>query len=153
MVVSVVLLDQLSKSWAQERLASGPIHLLGPISLRLQYNRGVAFSLGAAHGALVLAVVAVLVAVLALAALRVRQTPVAIAVGLVLGGALSNLGDRLFRRNGGAVIDFVYTRYWPTFNVADSAIVVGVVLLALLGVRERGAGPPPEQQPAARRRQ
>ena len=65
----------------------------------------------------------------------VDRTAVAVALGLVLGGAVGNLVDRVFRSPGfgrGSVIDFVDLRWWPVFNVADAAITVGCVLLVLL---------------------
>jgi signal peptidase II len=59
-------------------------------------------------------------------------------LGLLLGGALGNLADRVFRHHSGAVIDFIQiVSWWPVFNVADAAIVVGVILLAL-GYADRG---------------
>jgi signal peptidase II len=60
----------------------------------------------------------------------------AIALGLVLGGALGNLADRLIRGHGGAVIDFIDFQWWPVFNVADMAITIGAVLLVIAGFRE-----------------
>ena len=77
-----------------------------------------------------LAVVAVLV--LLGAVRRVQSTAIAVALGLVVGGALGNLADRVFRSNHGAVIDFIALHFWPTFNVADSCIVVGGILAAVL---------------------
>jgi signal peptidase II len=59
-----------------------------------------------------------------------------VAMGLVLGGAMGNLSDRLFRDTGGAVVDFVVLRWWPVFNVADSAVVIGGILLVLTGAFE-----------------
>ncbi|HUA94033.1 MAG TPA: signal peptidase II, partial [Acidimicrobiales bacterium] len=70
----------------------------------------------------------------------------AVAVGLVLGGALGNLSDRAFRGHHGDVVDFVTLTHWPTFNVADACITVGVVLLVVLYWREpapREPGDPP----------
>ncbi|HEX7167995.1 MAG TPA: signal peptidase II, partial [Acidimicrobiales bacterium] len=58
-------------------------------------------------------------------------------LGLVLGGAVGNLADRLFRDHGGAVVDFVDLQWWPVFNVADIAISVGAVLLVVVGWREQ----------------
>lgn len=55
-----------------------------------------------------------------------------VGLGLLLGGALGNLGDRLFRHHGGAVVDFIQAvSWWPVFNVADASIVVGVIILVL----------------------
>jgi signal peptidase II len=69
----------------------------------------------------------------------VQRWPMALALGLVLGGALGNLTDRVVRGHHGAVVDFVALHFWPTFNVADSCIVVGVLLaVALSWGDERG---------------
>jgi signal peptidase II len=73
----------------------------------------------------------VLVVAIAWLARGVPTMTAAVAFGLVLGGAIGNLSDRLFRGHGGGVVDFIYTRFWPTFNVADSCIVVGCFLLAI----------------------
>jgi signal peptidase II len=69
---------------------------------------------------------------------RLRSTGWAVCLGLLLGGASGNLGDRLFRAPGfarGAVVDFIDFRVWPVFNLADSAIVCGGVLAVLLTLR------------------
>jgi signal peptidase II len=77
-----------------------------------------------------------------------RSTLMAVAIGLVIGGALGNVGDRLFRDTGGAVVDFVDFGWWPVFNLADSCVTIGAVLLIVRGLfppRERdarGAGGP-----------
>lgn len=115
-VVGTIALDQLSK-WAVLRWAPDWVF----------YNRNVAFSLPL-PGWLVLATFGVIVL---LAAWHWRAVAAAgaragVAVGLLLGGAASNLIDRLVR---GAVLDFINLRVWPVFNLADSAVVVGVVLV------------------------
>ena len=85
------------------------------------------------------------------------RLPVAIALGLVLGGAFGNLADRLFREPGlfrGAVVDFIDLRWWPVFNLADSAITCGCILLVLTagaGVRPTVEGVPDATPPAPRR--
>ena len=66
----------------------------------------------------------------------------AVGLGLVLGGAVGNLADRLVRGHHGDVVDFVTLTHWPTFNVADSAITVGVVLLLVLQFRRPPAAEP-----------
>jgi signal peptidase II len=63
-------------------------------------------------------------------------------MGLLLGGAVGNLTDRLVRHHHGAVIDFIDFRWWPVFNLADASITVGALLLALVLFRAR-PGPPP----------
>ncbi len=135
----VVVVDQVTKSEAEAHLHR-PVHLLGPLGLGLSYNSGSAFSLFSGHAPVLAAVAVALIAVLAWAAFRAPGPGVAIAVGLVLGGALGNLVDRVARGHGGAVVDFVTLTHWPTFNVADSCITVGVVLLAVLLWRGRTSG-------------
>jgi signal peptidase II len=125
----VVLVDQLTKSWAVSRLSHGPIHVLGSLDLELQRNTGSAFSLFQGQAAVLVVVAVVLVGVLLVLAGRSPTSGRAIVLGLILGGALGNLSDRLFRGGNGAVIDFIALHFWPTFNVADACIVVGCVLL------------------------
>ena len=124
----MVATDQATKTWALHRLSQGPIHVLWKLDLVLSYNSGSAF--GLAQGwAPVLTAAAGLIVVALLAVLRgARSWPMALALGLVLGGALGNLADRVLRGNHGAVVDFIALHFWPTFNVADSCIVVGVAL-------------------------
>lgn len=152
-VVGVVLLDQLSKWWAVRDLPDDPIRLFGDVGFVVVRNTGSAFSLFQAFTPL-LAVVAVVVAVVLVRAVRrTRDLLMVVGLSLILGGAIGNLIDRLFRAPGflrGAVVDFVHVGEFPTFNVADSAITVGAVLIATWAVRadlrerreERaGAGP------------
>lgn len=136
----VVAIDQLSKSAAQRQLSAGPAHVLGPLDLELSYNSGAAFSLGRGLSPIIVAgvVLGVLAVLVHTTSLRTRSATVA--AGLVLGGAVSNLVDRLFRSNGGAVIDWVHLSHWPTFNVADSCVVVGVGLLLVTNARHDASG-------------
>ncbi len=142
---AVLLADQLTKLWALRELADGSIHLFWTIRLRLVFNQGTAFGLGSSL-APVITVAAVVVSLLLLR--LTWSTPrrsVALLAGLVLGGALGNLGDRAFRGDGffgGSVVDFVDPQWWPVFNVADAAISVGVVLFAVLGLRAGLRGDP-----------
>jgi signal peptidase II len=130
--VVVVLVDQVTKSWAVHRLSQGPIHVVGKLDLELTYNSGASF--GLARGwAPIIGAVAVVAVVLMLSIVRhVRSDALTVALGLVIGGALGNLTDRIFRGNHGAVVDFIALHFWPTFNVADSCIVIGAVLAALV---------------------
>jgi signal peptidase II len=132
----VVAVDQLTKSWAVAALEDGPIHLFWTVRLNLSFNSGVAFSIGPGLTPWITLVAVVLVGALLVVARRVSSLPGVLALGLVLGGALGNLGDRLFRGHGGAVIDFVDVQWWPIFNVADVAISVGAVLLVLTSFRD-----------------
>ncbi len=142
---AVLLADQLTKLWALRALQDDSIHLFWTIRLRLVFNQGTAFGLGASLAPVI--TVAALVVSLSLIALT-WSTPrpgVAALAGLVLGGALGNLGDRAFRGDGffgGSVVDFVDPQWWPVFNVADAAISVGVVFFLVLGVRSGVRGEP-----------
>ena len=136
-IVAVVVVDQVTKTWAEHALADRTIHLVWTLRLNLSLNSGVAFGLGTGVTP-VLVAVAVLVLVFVVGLSRALSSPVrAVAMGLVLGGALGNLTDRVFRSNGGAVIDFIDPQWWPIFNVADAAISCGVVLLLITGFGQR----------------
>ena len=140
---SVVVLDQLTKWWALRTLDHRTIDLVGSLRLALTFNKAGAFGLGSSFVP-VLALVAVgVVLVIVVRGETNTRFAVAIALGLVLGGAFGNLGDRLFRDPGllrGAVIDFIDLQWWPVFNVADAAITCGCVLLVLTaGRRPAGA--------------
>jgi signal peptidase II len=129
--IIVVIVDQVTKSLAVSRLSSGPVHLIGPFALVLSYNTGVSFSIGTGLTLPIVVIVVVVVAVLAWFGRAVPNTPAAVGVGMILGGAVGNLADRLFRGHHGAVVDFLRSGFWPTFNVADSAIVCGCVVLGV----------------------
>jgi len=134
-VAMVVAVDQLTKWWALTRLSTGPIHVIGTLDLELQRNSGSAFSQLRGQGLLLVLVAAVLVGVLLVMVWRAPTTGRAATLGLILGGALGNLSDRLFRDDHGAVVDFVALHFWPTFNVADAVIVVGCGLLLVSLIR------------------
>jgi signal peptidase II len=122
-----------------------PVPVLGGlVYLQLVRNPGAAFSLATGYTWLLTIVAVAVVVVIIRVARRLRSTGWAVALGLVLGGALGNLVDRIFRAPGplqGHVVDMVSLfapdgRVWPVFNVADSSIVSGgalLVLLAMLG--------------------
>ncbi len=137
---AVVGADQATKQWALDRLSRGPVHVLGPLDFELSRNTGSAFSLLQGQRVL-LAVLAVAVGAVLLAfAARSRRPSRAAEVGLIVGGAAGNLVDRLARGDHGAVVDFVALHFWPTFNLADSCIVVGCVLLGWTLVRQGARG-------------
>lgn len=131
---AVVAADQVTKSWAQKALATGPEHVLGPVYLVLTLNSGAAFSLGAGATPVVEAVALVIVGAMVWHSGRLARgggaATTMVALGLLTGGALSNLADRVFRGHHGAVVDFIQlVSWWPVFNLADAAITVGAVLL------------------------
>jgi signal peptidase II len=145
--VLVVLLDQASKGVARAWLDYGqPLPVLPGFNLTLLHNTGAAFSLlDDASGwqrwlfsGIALVVAAVVVGWLATLGPEERWVPCALA--LILGGALGNLVDRVHL---GYVVDFIQVYYqrwsWPAFNVADSAITVGALMLLLRGPRARSA--------------
>jgi signal peptidase II len=141
--VAVVALDQLTKWWALEELDTRTIDLPWTLRLNLTLNRGAAFGLGSKY-APVIALAAVCVVVIVLGTTRGLDARwPRVGVGLVLGGALGNLADRVFREGsgvlGGAVVDFIDLQWWPVFNVADAAVCVGAVLLVLTAAREPAA--------------
>lgn len=134
-------LDRVTKIWAEHVLAGrGPIVLIpGVLELDYTTNSGGAFGFGqSAPWIFAAASIGVSVAIV-VASFRVEHVWTAIALGLVLGGALGNLTDRIVRAEGGLltgrVVDFIDLQVWPVFNVADSAVVVGAILLAVLSGR------------------
>jgi signal peptidase II len=141
----VLALDQLSKAWVVSELGDGRIiELVGSVRLRLTMNYGSAFSLANGRGALISLLALVVVAVLLRTGRHARSPVMAVALGLVVGGALGNLIDRAFRAGdgflGGGVVDFVDLQWWPVFNLADSAIVVGAITLFVVQWREGEPG-------------
>jgi signal peptidase II len=137
----VVAADQLTKQLALDRLNDGPIHLInGVLSLHLAFNPGGAFGFGQnAPLFFLLASLAIIVFIVIWIG-RSAETGFVVPLGLVLGGGMGNVIDRLFRGYDGQVVDFIDLHVWPVFNLADSAIVIGVILIALSGLR-------PEREP------
>jgi signal peptidase II len=152
LAAAVVALDQVTKAVALKRLAPGvPVEVLDWLALTLVMNPGLAFGLLGGLPATWRWVVALLslLALIVLARVALRVLPAGgwsgqLAVGLIFGGAVGNLLDRA---RWGAVVDFVDVHWsgyhWPAFNVADSAITVGVALLAfqLLAKSSPAGGP------------
>lgn len=128
----VLCLDQITKAWALVALEDRIIDLVWTLRLRLVYNTGFAFSAGQRLGPVLAFVAIVIVVLLWLSRRRVQAVWAAIGLGGIIGGALGNLADRIFRGAGwgrGAVVDFIDLQWWPIFNVADAAITVGLVLV------------------------
>jgi len=133
----------LAAAWAAKTEAEhglpGDGRDVGLLQLRLTYNPGAAFSLGADHPTLVLIVTSVLCLAFAVAgwwAAPHRPGLQLAGIASILGGALANLADRL---DDGVVTDYFHSGWWPTFNLPDVAIVIGAVLLVLAEIR-RPAG-------------
>jgi signal peptidase II len=145
--ILVLLADAATKHLALATLQDrGPVRLLGgAVYLSLTRNSGAAFSLGSDYTWVFPIVTLAVVGWISWMALRLRSLPWAVALGLVLGGALGNFVDRLFRAPGafvGHVVDMVslfgpYGQHFPVFNLADSALVSGVSLAVLLELTGR----------------
>lgn len=142
LALAVVLLDQWSKGWVLASLAPGDVRSYTRFfDLVLAFNRGAAFSLladqpGWQHGFFVTLALAVSGVIVWLLARHRHETLFCSGLGLILGGAVGNLIDRL---QIGAVVDFLSFHagdwYWPAFNVADSAITLGAVLIMVDNLR------------------
>ncbi len=134
---AVVVVDQLVKWWAVERLDDGEvIELFWTAQFRLVRNDGAAFGVGTSITPVItIAAITISVAVI-LYGRSVRRPWVAVALGAVLGGAVGNVIDRFLRPGDGflrgAVIDYIDFQWWPVFNIADIAIVCGGFALVLL---------------------
>ena len=130
----MIAADQITKTWALHHTDPAR-HVVGPIYLVLTYNSGAAFSLGGGATPIIETVAVALVIWLAAVSRRATRSgslAISVGLGLLLGGALGNLIDRVFRHHHSAVIDFIQAvSWWPVFNVADASIVVGVIVLAL----------------------
>ncbi len=131
----VLGLDQASKAAIEDLVAIGEkVDVLGPLKLTLAHNEGVAFGLAGGGGALLVAVtLAALAFVVYLFARNPARPWMWLPTGLLAGGAIGNLVDRV---RAGAVTDFVDLPSWPPFNLADAAITLGVILLILIYLRE-----------------
>ncbi|MDX6635133.1 MAG: signal peptidase [Solirubrobacterales bacterium] len=135
----VVASDQAVKAAIEAHLFPGEeVDVLGPLGLTLSHNTGVAFGLAGGAG---VGLVLVTLAALALIAYVFGRDPerrgMWVAVGLLAGGALGNLIDRLA---AGEVTDYIDLGSWPPFNLADIAITVGVVLMVLIYLRAAEPG-------------
>lgn len=145
-------LDQASKAWVVAALEGRPpIRVIpGVLSLTYTTNSGGAFGIGRSAPLLFAGATIVVCAVIVAAARRPMARRVAIALGMILGGAIGNLADRALNGPGlsGGVTDFIDLHVWPVFNLADTAIVLGALVLALTSLgredpREARAGGEP----------
>jgi signal peptidase II len=131
----VVAADQAAKAAIDAHLVLGQkVEVLGPLHLTLSHNDGVAFGLaGGAGTGLVLVTLVALGVVGYLFSRKPTRPGMWLAVGLISGGALGNLADRI---RADAVTDFIELPAWPPFNLADMAITVGVLVLVYLFLRD-----------------
>jgi signal peptidase II len=148
--VAVVVADQLTKHWAVTSLAaSGPRDVFWTLRWNLSFNSGMAFSQGQGLGPVIGGVALAVIIYMASTIRRMASPFAALAGGLIIGGAVGNLIDRLFRERGwlrGRVVDFIDFQWFPIFNIADSAITVGGVLFVVWsltrGGRQAASGSP-----------
>lgn len=139
-----MLLDLLVAWWAEWFLLDRSVPL-GPLDLQLGHNPGVAFGLASSAPAWLVVLITGLITVgLVLLGWRLsrRSAWAGVAVGVVTGGALGNLLDRA---SDGVVTDYLHSGWWPTFNLADVAIVTGAALLVLLELRSSSSPADPDQ--------
>jgi signal peptidase II len=135
LAAAVVAVDLVTKRWAAIELQGSPKVIIDDfLVLTYTENSGAAFGL-LKGGGQIIGIVAIFVIALMLRSLRrERPTVEVVAFGLIIGGALGNLADRVFRGDGfldGSVIDWIDLWWIPTFNVADAAITVAVALLLI----------------------
>lgn len=145
----LVVVDQLTKWWAVEALSDPAriVDLFWTLRLRLIYNRGTAFSLTEDTGPIVSVIAVVVVIFLLRSGREQRSRLVVVSYGLVVGGTIGNLLDRVFRAGDGGfltggVVDFVDPQWFPVFNVADAALTVGIILLLAAGLFTHAFDPP-----------
>ena len=142
--VVVVIVDQLTKWWAVTHLDDRDVDVIGSLRFHLAHNTGMAFSKGTGLGPII-GVVALLVVVGLLVSIGRESSPLYTpAVGLIVGGAVGNVIDRLFRSPGwfrGGVVDFIDLQWWPIFNVADICVTVGGALLLLTTLKPPAKSP------------
>jgi len=139
--LSLIAVDHLTKWWALNALDDRDIDLVGSLRFHLVHNRGAAFGLGSRFAPFVAMAALAIVIYVFRSAVGMHSRWAQVAVGLVLGGAIGNLLDRLLRDGdgvlGGAVVDFIDVQFWPVWNVADMGVTIGAVLLVLTAGRER----------------
>jgi signal peptidase II len=152
----VVVADHATKWLALRELDGGhTIDVVWTLRLRLIFNQGSAFGLGSRYTPLIAIFGVVVVIALVRFRHRVVGTAANVGLALLLGGAIGNLLDRLFRESGsssflgGPVVDFIDFQWWPVFNLADAAICVGAVLLAVTAGREEDEGEADPSVPTA----
>jgi signal peptidase II len=138
----VLVLDQATKQLAVTRFRDHPFDVIsGVLTFRLTLNSGGAFGILQGVPGLFLAATVLVVGLLVVWVRQLADRRMLVPLGMMLGGGLGNASDRLFRDLGGRVVDWIDFHVWPVFNLADSAIVIGVIVILILSSRK----PAPEK--------
>jgi signal peptidase II len=155
----IVVLDQITKHWAVNELSGDrEIHVIWTLQWNLSFNTGMAFSRGQGLGPVIALLAMLIVIVLVVSSAHVESRLGRFAAGMLIGGAIGNLIDRMFRGDGwlhGAVVDFIDFQWFPIFNVADIGVTVGASLFALATILDGhrrdtvAAAEPAADEPAA----
>ncbi len=136
LALGVIALDQVTKAWVVA--LDKPVHLIGDfLQLRVSRNSGAAFSSFTGGGPVIAVIALVVIGMLTILIGRSHRTVEIVTMGAILGGATGNLIDRIVRGSGvfdGKVVDFIDFSFFPSFNVADSALTIGITALLLVAI-------------------
>ncbi|WP_051063246.1 signal peptidase II [Ilumatobacter nonamiensis] len=121
-IVALAGVDLVSKRWATAALADAPVELPGPVDLQLAYNSGTAFGLFSQIPTIAVSIVVIAFLIAVLKVWGTHRAPT-VPVVLIVAGGLANTLDRF---EAGSVVDMLHTGWWPTFNLADVFITIGV---------------------------
>jgi signal peptidase II len=130
----VTAIDAATKAWARHDLAHHSVHVVGFVWLRLEYNSGVSFSINSSGPIVTTIITLVIAVVVVLVGINANQGLPTIGFGLLIGGGVANVIDRL-AANPHQVTDFIAVSTFPVFNVADVAITLGFITLMIAAVR------------------
>jgi signal peptidase II len=142
LAIVILVADRITTTVVEDHLHD-VVHVWGPFGLALSFNSGFAFSLFSGRAVIVTVLLSVAVVAVALVVSRARTMPQAVGGGLILGGAAGNLSERVVSGHHGQVADFITLSHWPTFNLADAGITVGVVVLVVSLLFTRAPQPVP----------
>ncbi|MHB1087517.1 MAG: signal peptidase II [Acidimicrobiales bacterium] len=132
--LAVIVLDAVTKAWARHTLVSHGIHLIGGAWLRLQFNSGISFSINQSGPLVTSILTAIIVTAVVVVGLRARGGAPALGFGLLLGGGVANLIDRVVS-SPHRVTDFISLGAFPVFNLADVSITAGFIVLFVAAMR------------------
>ena len=130
----VTAIDAVTKAWARRALANHAVHVAGDVWFRLRYNSGISFSINRSGPVLTTVITVVVAVIVVLVGVRAAAGLPAYGFGLLLGGGLANVIDRL-AATPHEVTDFIAVGGFPVFNLADAAITVGFLVLLVAALR------------------